>query len=251
MSVAACAELVRDGDRDRFLATMTAPVSLRPSLFALFAFNLELLRAAWASDEVLIGEMRLQYWRDIASGDSPPTSPIAEAVVETIQQHGWLAGDMLAILDARRFDLDSMPHQDDRAIWTYLSATSGRLAWSAGRLLGAGEADRAALLAFGAATGFARMMEGWPRIVARRRVPLGEESVARIPDLAGQAYAELIAAMSALRGKGLGPVLLTGCQAPYVLKRVQRDPSAMPEGRLQISEFRQRLRLQLAYWRNR
>ena len=60
MSLQACAELVERGDPDRFLATMAAPVALRATLFPLYAFNVEIARAPWVTQEPMIAEMRLQ-----------------------------------------------------------------------------------------------------------------------------------------------------------------------------------------------
>ena len=43
-----CAELVRDADRDRYLATLFAPSRQREALFALYAFNVEVTAGARA-----------------------------------------------------------------------------------------------------------------------------------------------------------------------------------------------------------
>ena len=71
--VIACAKLVERGDPLRFRAVMAAPSDLRPALFTLFAFNLEVARAPWVTKEAMIAEMRLQWWHDalgeIANGD--------------------------------------------------------------------------------------------------------------------------------------------------------------------------------------
>jgi len=64
VSFEACAGIVQRGDPDRFLATMAAPVEARRVLFPLYAFNVEVARAPWASEEPLIAEMRLQWWAD-------------------------------------------------------------------------------------------------------------------------------------------------------------------------------------------
>ena len=75
MTLAACAEMVRRGDPDRFLSAMTAPPDARAKLFPLYAFNLEVARAPWVTQEPMIAEMRLQFWRDaleeIAEGKPP------------------------------------------------------------------------------------------------------------------------------------------------------------------------------------
>ena len=43
---------------------MAAPVEARRVLFPLYAFNVEVARAPWVTSEPMIGEMRLQWWRD-------------------------------------------------------------------------------------------------------------------------------------------------------------------------------------------
>lgn len=59
-----CAGIVERGDPDRFRAAMAAPPKARAVLFPLYAFNVEVSRAPWASQEPMIAEMRLQWWRD-------------------------------------------------------------------------------------------------------------------------------------------------------------------------------------------
>ena len=61
----ACAALVERADPDRFTATMAAPPVARGPLWVLYAFNVEVARAPWASKEPMIAEMRLQWWRDV------------------------------------------------------------------------------------------------------------------------------------------------------------------------------------------
>ena len=60
----ACAQLVETGDPARFAAVMAAPVAVRAKLFPLYAFNIEVSRAPWVTQEPMIAEMRLQWWRD-------------------------------------------------------------------------------------------------------------------------------------------------------------------------------------------
>ena len=62
--ISACARLLERGDAARFRAVMAAPAPLRPKLFAIFAFNLEVARAPWVTQEPMIAEMRLQWWQD-------------------------------------------------------------------------------------------------------------------------------------------------------------------------------------------
>ena len=63
-----CERLVREEDRDRFLATLFAPARVRPALFALYAFDIEIAHVAARVSEPLAGEVRLQWWRDVVTG---------------------------------------------------------------------------------------------------------------------------------------------------------------------------------------
>src|SRR5210317_942930 len=62
--VLACAAIVEKGDPERFAAAMASPVEARRVLFPLYAFNVEVSRAPWVTQEPMIAEMRLQWWRD-------------------------------------------------------------------------------------------------------------------------------------------------------------------------------------------
>src|ERR671926_1519155 len=89
-----CADLVRDADRDRFLAALFAPEPARRGLLALYAFNVEVSRVRDRVSEPLPGEIRLQWWRDAISaegdddrpGDSA-ANPVAAALLDTISRH--------------------------------------------------------------------------------------------------------------------------------------------------------------------
>ena len=59
-----CEGLVREGDKDRFLATLFAPQKYRRPLHALYAFNLEIAKVRETAREPMPGEVRLQWWRD-------------------------------------------------------------------------------------------------------------------------------------------------------------------------------------------
>lgn len=59
-----CADLVRDRDRDRWLATLYAPAGVRPALFALHALDLELAAVVATTTEAMLGEIRLAWWRE-------------------------------------------------------------------------------------------------------------------------------------------------------------------------------------------
>ncbi|MFN3614649.1 MAG: squalene/phytoene synthase family protein, partial [Rubrimonas sp.] len=83
-----CAQIVRRGDPDRFLAAMTAPPALRERLFALYAFNIEAARATQLS-EPMLGHIRLQWWREVLDaafgGAEPRRHDVAQALTAAIR----------------------------------------------------------------------------------------------------------------------------------------------------------------------
>ncbi len=78
-----CATLVRDRDRDRWLATLYAPAAVRPALFALHALDLELAQVVATTTEAMLGEIRLAWWREaLTKLDTapPPAQPVLLAL---------------------------------------------------------------------------------------------------------------------------------------------------------------------------
>jgi 15-cis-phytoene synthase len=109
-----CENLVRAGDKDRWLATLFAPADRRPQLHALYAFNLEVARVRELAREPMAGEIRLQWWREVIAGTRPGEAaahPVAAALLETIVRHDLPVQTLLDLIEARAFDLydDAMP----------------------------------------------------------------------------------------------------------------------------------------------
>src|ERR1700719_3478940 len=103
-----CAALVREGDRDRFLATLFAPAAHRDALLSLYAFNVEISRVRDLAREPMPGEIRLQWWREVLSGEragEAAAHPVAAALQATLASHGFVATPLLELIDARTFDL--------------------------------------------------------------------------------------------------------------------------------------------------
>ena len=79
-----CAALVREADRDHYLAALFAPADRRDALLALYAFNVEIGRVRDVAREPMPGEIRLQWWRDtiegIYAGNPVPGYAVAEAL---------------------------------------------------------------------------------------------------------------------------------------------------------------------------
>src|SRR5690242_11650882 len=112
-----CENLLRAGDKDRWLASLFAPADRRPHLHALYAVNLEIARVRELAREAMAGEIRLQWWREVLAGTRPgeaAANPVAAALMETIARCGLPVQTFLDLIEARAFDLynDPMPSLD-------------------------------------------------------------------------------------------------------------------------------------------
>src|SRR5512142_1300169 len=109
-----CAALVRETDRDRYLATLFAPPDKRDALFALYAFNVEITRVRDVAREPMPGEIRLQWWREVLSGEREgegAAHPVAAALMESLKRYAVAPDRLSAIVDAHTFDLYDDPLQ--------------------------------------------------------------------------------------------------------------------------------------------
>ncbi|WEX78860.1 phytoene/squalene synthase family protein [Sinorhizobium numidicum] len=121
--------ILRDTDRDRYLACLLSPAEKQPSLAALYAFYAEIGRVRDLIHEPLPGEIRLQWWRDILEKDRSTGEghPLAEALLQCIREHRLPVAVLLNMIDARIFDLYDDPMQDRSALEGYAGETASAL----------------------------------------------------------------------------------------------------------------------------
>jgi phytoene synthase len=204
-----CATLVRDADRDRFLASLFAPAERRDALLALYAFNIEIARVREAAHEPLPGEIRLQWWREVIDGErggEASANPIAAALVAVIERHQLPAATLGDLIEAHRFDLYDEPMAQLADLENYARKTAAALLALAGQILNGGEPDlmRTAAEPAGIAQAIAGLLQALPMHVARRQLYVPVEMLARhgaTSDeiLARQASAGVKAALAELR----------------------------------------------------
>ncbi len=136
--IAACAALVARGDPERFRATMAAPVALRAGLFPLYAFNLEVARAPWVTQEPLIAEMRLQWWRDalaeIAEGGIVRRHEVVTPLAAVLDAESARMLD--GLIEVRRADIEAARPTHRAAVLAYVEGTAGTLLRVAMRMAG-------------------------------------------------------------------------------------------------------------------
>ena len=251
MSVEACAALVETGDPDRFAAAMAAPPAARARLWPLYALNLELARAPWASAEPLVAEMRLQWWVDtldrIAGGERPRTHEVAGPLADLIAETGQPITPLQSIAEARRRDCWGEPFADTDDLLAYLAGTAGNLMLAAGQALGAPETAHPTLQHAGLAAGLAAWLIAVPELTARGRAPLPDPAPEAIAALARTGLTHLTRARNsrATLPAAAIPALYPAWQTNALLSRAAKDPARVTENTLRLSEFSRRGRLLL------
>ena len=240
--VGACAALVERGDPDRFLAVMAAPPPARGPLFVVYAFNLEVARAPWVTQEPVIAEMRLQWWRDAVAGapaGATRAHEVAGPLADLIRSAGLPVEVMDRLILARRWDVYREAFPDQAAFAAYLEDTGGGLAWLAATALGAGAGAEGAARNAGWAAGLAGFLRAVPELEARGRIPLVDGRPQAVAALATEGLARLARARA--HRAALPPAaMLAGWQTERLLTLAQRAPHLVAEGGLASSEFARR-----------
>ncbi|WP_233270322.1 squalene/phytoene synthase family protein [Chachezhania sediminis] len=242
-----CAGLVHQGDPDRFLATMAAPVAARKVMFPLYAFNVEIARAPWVTQEAMIAEMRLQWWRDalaeIAEGGTVRRHEVVTPLAAVLDRDGAEALDEAVL--ARRWDIYRDPFGDQTEFDAHLDRTAGTLLWTAARILGAGPEAESAVRDAAWAGGLAAWLRAVPEFEAAGRKPLVDGRVEALKMLADEGLIRLARARAG-RSKvpaSARPVLWSVWQAGPILAQASAAPSRVADGSLGLSEARRKLSL--------
>lgn len=234
MSLDVCAEIVQRGDPDRFAAVMAAPTAARARLFPLYAFNLEVARAPWVSKEPMIGEMRLQWWRDVVAEPSPRAHEVAGPFHALIQEAALPLAVIDRLIEARIHDVYGEPFADGAAFDIYLDDTAGGLMWLAAKACGG--TDEPAARALGWAMGLSNYLRAVPELEARGRQPLPDGRAEAVQALARDGLQRLVST----RGRVPAPAALVAWQARGLLGQVVKDPTVVANGAMGLSEFARR-----------
>ena len=234
-----CAGLVQRGDADRFMAIMAAPVSARAVLFPLFAMNIEVNRAPWVTQESMIAEMRLQWWRDafeeIATGGQPRRHEVVTPLAAVLSPEAAEALDGLVL--ARRWDIYKDPFEDEVAFRHYLDDTTGTLLVTAAEALGA--ANPTVVREFAFAHALVRWFQAIPELENQGRQPLVDGRAQAVADLAGEALTRRRTAQKQQGqiSKASRAALYCCWQDEALLRQVIQDPMRVADGSLGLSEF--------------
>ncbi len=148
---------------------------------ALYAFNYEIARISETVHEPMMGEIRLEWWRETIEGaraGSPRTHDVAFALEAVLSDFDLPQGLFDAMIDARRHDVLPEMFDDLAALEAYGAGTVGALMELSARVLGgrpAPEQVRSAGIAY-ALTGLLRAI---PHHAARGKLYLPQDLMRR------------------------------------------------------------------------
>jgi phytoene synthase len=181
-----CAQQTRRHDPDRYYCGLFVPSERRDAYYAVTAFYQEIARIPEMISEPVLGEVRLQWWRDAVEGMFSGKSPeheIMSGLGET-KGHFHLAQESFErLLEARMLDLASSPLGDLDALLEYADGTAGVLSELllvvlVGQRSGSAELTKAASHA-ARAIALAGLMRTLPFHASAKRLYLPRELMAR------------------------------------------------------------------------
>ncbi len=169
---------VRQNDPDRYFSALFAPADKRSLVLALYAFNHELARVAETVREPMMGEIRLQWWREAleqARAGKPRRHDVVEAMADLFRAVDLPQGLFDAMIDARAFDSSTATIETFEQLEAYCDATSGNLMRLVARVLGAGDSCDALAREAGVAYGLSGLLRTLPFHTARHKLylPMG------------------------------------------------------------------------------
>ena len=170
-------QAAKAGEPDRYLAALLAPAGVRDDLVTLAAFLAEIGRIAFDVSDPVLGEIRIQWWRDaLQAGKSASFSgnPIADAFADVATRHNFRSEALEGCLDAHAHSLYSAPPPDVEALRQELILKEGTAFAFAAQILGVTHKmpSAATIENAGIAFGLARLGLRLPYALARGRMPL-------------------------------------------------------------------------------
>jgi NADH dehydrogenase [ubiquinone] 1 alpha subcomplex assembly factor 6 len=189
---------VRRYDRDRFVTALFAPPARREDLFTLYAFNIEIARIRETVSEPMLGQIRLQWWRDtldrVCRGD-PAHHPVADELSALIRRQSLPRPLFDRLIEARELDMQDQPPETLAHLKLYIEDSSGGLSALAALVLdGDDEATQEAARHVGQAWGLIGVLRAHAFGITARRLylPVKEKGLDIEGVLAGEAPRGLI-----------------------------------------------------------
>jgi phytoene synthase len=151
---------VKRYDRDRYTICAGVSREARSALYALYAFNLEVAKIREIVSEPMLGQIRLQWWREAIDGiyrGTPRDHAVVTALADAIDRHHPPSERFERLIDAREFDLEDRQPDTVKDLTAYVDATSGELTCLALHML---QVFDGSLMEQGRLAGTARALNG-------------------------------------------------------------------------------------------
>nr|WP_319485003.1 squalene/phytoene synthase family protein [uncultured Cohaesibacter sp.] len=183
-----CQTELKHLDPVRHFIALTAPEIHRPSLMVLFAFLATLNRIPAQVSTPEMGQIRLQWWRDIIADTQSGfgngcglanVGPLATALKQILKQYRLSVEHLTAIVDALGFNLEHNPIPDETAYRNHVWQTDSLPMLLASQILNKGEEPRlpeGLMESAGLASGLARHLQNWPLDATNRQLFLPLDS---------------------------------------------------------------------------
>ena len=263
------ADQLRDLDPAQFFATLFIPADHRDAVMALRCFVAEIARIPWLVSEPMLGEIRLQWWREVLDGareGEAAANPLASALMQAVRHYRLPVQALQGLIDARGEDLYADPppslHDLEGRLGECFSVPYRLAALICHQDASRGVADVAGH--GGVAEGLVDLLARWPVLLRRSRVMLPQDVMKRFdltreivlagtaPERVAQAFQALCdeaARHRALASAALGALdpqeavaFLPLCLVEPHLKRLQRglptEPVTLPQWRMQFDLWR-------------
>lgn len=125
-----CADQVKRYDRDRYTICAGVSPEARRALHALYAFNLEVAKIREVVSEPMLGQIRLQWWREAIDGiyrGTPRAHAVVTALADAVARHNPPRERFERLIDAREFDMEERQPETIKELTDYVDATAGEL----------------------------------------------------------------------------------------------------------------------------
>ncbi|KAF9649422.1 hypothetical protein BDM02DRAFT_3268747 [Thelephora ganbajun] len=181
---ATCQDLVLKRDYESFLTSKFFPNNSQDGFFALKAFYIELATVQDHITQPIIGQMRMQFWKDAVKSigkGTPPNHPVALALYDTARRADLPAYHLKRIIDAREAELHSPTHMTLDSLLAHAESTSSTLNYLFLRVLSLHTSDLLSHAAshMGVAQAITTLLRALPYHAAQRRMVIPAEITAK------------------------------------------------------------------------
>lgn len=183
VNLSACAVAVKRYDRDRWFCALFAPPERREDLLAIYAFNAELAAVQDKVSEPMLGEIRLQWWREAIEGlyaGNTRRHDVVTALAPAIERHNLDRALFDALIDARGTDLETTQPETLGMLESYARRTASPVVELALGVLGVDAVNtRNVADAAGMAQALTGLLRATPHLLAAGRILLPSDVMGR------------------------------------------------------------------------